>query len=71
MGESGFMGLRGFPTPTPSVINHWIQFLELNIFISYLTTSDPSLTTSGQLVTGVVDPTMLYIVELRILSRTF
>ncbi len=37
----------------------------------YLTTFDPNLTTSGQLPTGVVDPAMWYIVELRTSSWTF
>ena len=40
-GWKGGFESKGVPDhPTPSVIHHWIQFIELNILISYLTTSD-------------------------------
>jgi hypothetical protein len=72
MGWKGGFGSRGVPDPPPSsMIHHWIQFIELNILMPHFTTSDPNLTTSGQLPTGVVGPDKWYIIELRIFSWAF
>jgi hypothetical protein len=59
LGSASLFVLGGVPDPSPtSMIHHWIQFFELSILIPHLTTSDPNLTTSGQLPVGVADPAM-------------
>ncbi len=62
LGESGFKVVEGFcrvrDILPPSVIYLWTQGIKLNILIPHLTTSDPNLTPSGQLPTGVANTNM-------------